>query len=173
MAQIAKPNIVEIRIHRGKKNYVKTVTGKVYGGIVTFKEADPTSPVIWLGQEAYYKNNLANKKMVLQYDMLSKSLFKWDSLEEDSVDMVAQTTQNILLSGREAQQALGIQDANANVFKFALAMIVVLAVLFAVFMYLFYTHMPIEPGTTAAAAKVATSTIPQGLGGPSIIPSGS
>jgi hypothetical protein len=169
-----KPNIVEIRIYRGKKNYTNTVMGKVYGGIVTFKEADPTSPVIWLGQESYYVNNLKNKRMVLQYDVLSKSLFPWGTTEGDSVDMIAQTTQNVLLSGREAMNALGIQDANANVFKFALAMIVVLAILFAIFLYLFYTHMPVEPGSAAAVANKATTTI-SGLipGGPQIVPKNS
>lgn len=170
MANI-KTNNVEVWLFKGKDMYLKKVVGKVFGGIVSFKEADPTRPVVWLGQKSYTVTNMANKKTVLFYDTLNHMLFKPRDMAntEDSVDMVMQTSQNVLLAGKEAKQALGIEDTKSTVFNFALAIIVLLTILVMVFLYLFYTHTPALPTAGASAASNLSNT---GLvpGGPSIVP---
>ncbi len=166
-----KPNMVEIWLFRGKNIYLKKTNGKVFGGIVSFKEADPTKPVVWLGQQSYAVMNMSNKKTVLFYDTLNGMLFKPKDMSntEDSVDMVMQTSQNVLLAGKEAKQALGIEENKTTVFNFALALIVIMAVIFIVFLYLFYENPPARSGATTTAGS---STPTGGLipGGPSLVP---
>lgn len=145
-----KPNKVEIWIFRGKHQFLKKSQGKVYGGIVSFKEADPTKPIVWLGQQSYIITNMANKNPVLFYDTLSGMLFRPKDMgnAEDSVDMVMQTSQNVLLAGRESKAALGIDEQRKSIFNFSLAVIILMTIMVMVFLYLFYTHVPTPGGTT-------------------------
>lgn len=165
-----QPNRVEVNLYRGKDIYLKTVQGKVFAHVVTFKEADPTKPVVWLGQKSYTTFNMKNKKTTLFYDTLTGMLFKPKDMGtgEDNVDMVMQTSQNVLLAGKEAQNALGIQETKSSVFNFALAMIIVMAVIFMVFLYLFYTNPPQQTGRPQAVTTVASGGLLPG--GPGIVP---
>lgn len=114
--------------------------------------------------------NLSTKKNMLFYDTLSGSLFRPREMsnDEDSVDMVGQTTQNVLLAGKEAQQALGISSAMDIGFKYGLAILILFTILTIIFLYLFYSHPPVQPGvvtTTIAFSKNSIANI-----GPNIVP---
>lgn len=151
-------NRIEVNLYRGKDIYLKTVQAKVFAHVVSFKEQDPSKPVVWLGQKSYTTFNMNNKKTTLYYDTLTGMLFKPKDMGsgEDNVDMVMQTSQNVLLAGNEAKNALGIQESKQSVFNFAMAMIIILAILFMVFLYMFYSNPP-------APVSHATTTMIQGL----------
>lgn len=159
-----KPNQVEIWLFKGKAMFLKKVNGKVFGGIVSFKEADPTRPIVWLGQQSYTIYNASNKKSILFFDTLNGMLFKPKdmSTSEDSVDMVMQASQNVLLAGKESKNALGIEEAKSTLTPIILGLAVIMFLIFFVFVYLVIGKVP-------SSGSTAVTTI-SGLGGPSIVP---
>ena len=85
MAQV-KPNFVDIWLFKGKNTYTGKTSGKVFGGILSFSQSDPTKPVVWLGQKSYTVMNLTNKKTTLLYDTLTHSLFRPSEMSIEGED---------------------------------------------------------------------------------------
>ena len=78
-------------------------------------------------------------------------------------------TQNVLISADASRQALGISDMLNTGFRYGLAILILFTIFALVFLYLFYTHIPIPPGvtTTIHATTNALTTINSG---PNIVP---
>lgn len=158
MAQGRQPTRVQIWLFRDKDKFVKKTEGKIYGGMVDFKEADPTEPVIWLGQKEYCITDLATKRSILFYDTISKMLFRPSEMTGSAgTDMVTQATRNVLLGARDAGQTLGVQDTTNMAFKYGLAVILLMTILALVFVYLIVTS------AHPSGSEGAVTTIVQGL----------
>lgn len=174
---------VTIELYKGKSLRIGKTNGKLYGGIITFKQANPLYPVIWLGQKSYTIYDVQTKKNILYYDTLTGMLFKPSELsdEEDNIDMVAQATQNVLIGKREAENQMGIVQASSSLMALLMGAMILVFVLTLVFIYIIWTHAP-APSTTYIVANatvanaltnanhVAPTTTVYGLGGPSIVP---
>lgn len=176
----AKPQTVLIELYKGKSLRIGKTNGKLFGGIITFKEANPMYPVIWLGQKSYTIYDVPTKKNVLYYDTLSGMLIKPKDLssEEDNIDMVAQTAQNFLLASDDAKAKLGIAAVANNSLLLTLAYGILLFILFGLMLYLGYSHAPVQGSLSGVVTTIAAgskTTIPPtttiyGLGGPAIVP---
>lgn len=156
---------VEIWLFQGKDKFLKKASGKLYGGIVSFPEAETIYPVVWLGQRDYCITNLVNRMTILFYDKLAHSLFKPSEMGNNaaSVDMVMQTSQNVILAGDESKKAMGIEESRNTITTVALGLAAIMAITCMVFLYLLVTHyVPQNAATTSVSST--------GLGGPSIVP---
>src|SRR5271157_922888 len=136
-----KPNLVEMNLMKGPNIYIGKEQGKVYSGLVIFNSADPTIPVVWLGQKDYALINLQTKRTILYYDTLSKMLIKPSSLgsSQASADVMPQTMQNFLVGAREAQSTLGIQDRYKQLTTAVIAGMVIIGIVVVLFLYLLAT----------------------------------
>lgn len=171
-----KANIVEIWKYRGKDMYIGKVQGKVNGGVVTFQGSDPLRPIIWLGGRSFTIYNGSSKKTVLYFDTLSGMLFRprEQGSGDDSIDMMAQASQNLLLGAEEAKKAEGIKEAQNNTGIVAIAGMILIFIMVALIFYLLATHswnFSTPPTIVNGTANLVNSTsATHGLIGQGVVP---
>jgi hypothetical protein len=105
---------VEVHKYANPTTFVGKDTGKIIGGRVMFKGADPMHPVIFLNQSGYSIQNLKTKKRMVFYDTTRKILVKPSSLggEAGSVDDMSVAVQQVLAAEGDTSKELGINESN-------------------------------------------------------------
>jgi len=147
-----KPNIIEVWEWKNRNTFVKKVSGKVTGGIVSFTDADPADPVIWLGDASYILENQSSKHTILFYDVITKMLFKPNELGTNMAEtgVLPATVKNVIMGANDAKNALGLVDNANNAMKWIWGMVMIVALVSVIFMYLLATHG--SGGSAAASA---------------------
>jgi hypothetical protein len=159
---------VRIRKMRGPEIYLKTVNGKVYGGMVFFKGVEPSRPVIWFGDKSYAVWDATTKKNTLTYDTLSGSLIKnADQKDIDISTIMTQVSQSLVTGALSAKDTMGVQDARNDMAKWATLGLLGFFIILLVFAYLIFTHVP-----GGAGAAVSSAPTGSGLIGGNVIPVG-
>ena len=105
---------VELHKYANPTTYVGKDQGRIIGGRVMFKSADPMHPVIFLNQPGYSIQNQKTKRRMLFYDTTRKILVKPSSLggEEGTVDDMSVAVQAVLAAEGDTSKELGINESN-------------------------------------------------------------
>ncbi len=170
-----RPYEVEIQLMQGPTILAGKVKGKVMGGIVTFRGADPLIPVVWLGGEEWTLLNITTKKRVLYYDTLNHLLMKPNSLGINSqgVDMMASVSKSFLLGAREAEHKMGIETNKDRTYLMALAGMLFIFIIVALVLYLIAQTAGPEISHNAVTTVIQTANSSSGLIGHGVVPLGS
>jgi len=158
--KIEKPELIRLHLMRGSSTKEKTVKAKLKSGIIEYPDMARDETIVYFGQGGYAIYDIKSKKMELYYDVIKKTLIKLADLGgTPQSDSIADLTRNFTIAAKKAEDNIGANDYGNNTGKWALGMILILAVLTMVFMYLEFTHVPGGGATSAAVSGNVPGTL--------------
>ena len=94
--------------------YLGKDEGRIIGGRVDFKTADPEHPVVFLNQTGYSVQNQKTKKRMLFYDTTRKMLIKPNLIggEGGDIDAMSIAVQQTLAAEGDTSKELGVNESN-------------------------------------------------------------
>ncbi len=152
-----KAENVEVRIYANNTTEVGKENGKIVGGKVNFKDADPSHPVIFLNQPGYSIQNQKNKKRVLFYDKTRKMLIKPSSIGgvEGTIDDMSVAVQQTIAAESDTARELGVVESNKYMALLGFAAFA-LALIFGMLTVYFMVHSaaPASAGAPSGSSSV-------------------
>jgi len=144
---------VLVRIYSNNTTEVKTERGKIIGGRVLFKSADPTKPVIFLNQPGYSIQDLQHKKRILFYDSTRKMLIKPSSIggTEGTIDDMSIAVQQTLAAENDTAKELGVQESNMRLAWMGFAIFIIAMIISMLTLYLVSSHVSASSSNTNPA----------------------
>ena len=105
---------VEVYKYANPTTLVGKDAGRIVGGRVLFKAADPMHPVVFLNQSGYSIQNQKTRRRMLFYDTTRKILIKPSTLggEAGTVDDMSIAVQQVLAAEGDTSKELGINESN-------------------------------------------------------------
>ncbi len=148
-----KAENVEVRIYTNNTTEVDKQNGKIVGGAVSFKDADPGHPIIFLNQPGYSIQNQKNKKRVVFYDKTRKMLIKPSSIggTEGTIDDMSVAVQQVIGAEGDTARELGVTETNKYMALLGFAAFAV-ALIFGMLTVYFMVH------SAAPASSTGTTT---------------
>ena len=165
--------IVDIQLLRGTTTFTGKTKGKVFGGIVTFKGADPMFPIVWLGGEEWTILNLTTKKTLLFYDTLTHMLVKPSELgiNTEGIDVMSRMSQSFLIGAKEAERKMGIEENKDRTYIMALLGMLFIFIIVVLVLYLIAQNAsPLIAGHNAATTTISMTNSSHGLLGHGVVP---
>jgi hypothetical protein len=157
--------IEKVEVHKwaNPTTYLGVEQGRIMGGRVLFKTADPMHPVIFINQHGYSTQNLKTKKRMLYYDTTMKRLVKPSSIASGSGSSDAMTTavQQVLAAEGDSAKAMGINEQN-NKWGILGAAIFVLSMIFAM-LTLYLVAGAAQPAHSTAPAQSTSGLLGAGV----------
>jgi hypothetical protein len=150
---------VEVHKYANPSTYIGKDQGRIIGGRVNFKSADPSHPVVFINQPGLSIQNQKTKRRMLFYDTTRKILIKPSSLGggEGTIDDMSVAVQAVLAAESDTAKELGVIENNKYWSLLGFAAFVMAMLLGMIGAYLMIPH-------TAATTTSPGSTSVLGLG---------
>ena len=153
---------VEVHKYANPTTYIGKDQGRIVGGRVIFKSADPMHPVVFLNQPGLSIQNQKNKRRMLFYDTTRKILIKPSSLGGDggSIDDMSVAVQAVLAAESDTAKELGVVENNKYWSLLGFAAFVMAMLFGMIGAYLMMPHSAASTTSTGTTSVLGLGVIP-------------
>ena len=153
---------VEVHKYANPTTYIGKDQGRIVGGTVIFKSADPMHPVVFLNQPGLSIQNQKNKRRMLFYDTTRKILIKPSSLGggEGTIDDMSVAVQAVLAAESDTAKELGVVENNKYWSLLGFAAFVMAMLFGMIGAYLMMPHAAASTASTGSTSVLGLGVIP-------------
>ena len=153
---------VEVHKYANPTTYIGKDQGRIVGGTVIFKSADPMHPVVFLNQPGLSIQNQKNKRRMLFYDTTRKILIKPSSLGggEGTIDDMSVAVQAVLAAESDTAKELGVVENNKYWSLLGFAAFVMAMLFGMIGAYLMMPHAATSTTSTGSTSVLGLGVIP-------------
>ncbi len=151
---VEKPSMIKLHMMNGPSDKLNTITAKWKGGLIEYNGMDPEEPIVWFGEPGYAIFDVKTKKNELYYDVKRKRLIKLSHLGgTPTMDAISELGRHVMIAAKKTDQNMGVAQASKTLEHIVLGLAFITFLMFMVFAYMMWTHMPSVPNTPAPKAS--------------------